>query len=331
VAGNRGSFVSGNKLAPKLSVGLPVYNGERHVRECLDSLLGQSYEDFELIISDNASDDGTGDICRQYAKMDSRIVYVRQAANIGRVPNHNFLIEEASGSLFKWVAADDLYARDLLKRSVEVLDERPEVVLVHSRSAIVDDVGNVTEFVKYPVASDSLRAPDRFRSMLFDGWGDDSYGVIRTDVLRRTPLHGSYHYADRTFSIEIALHGPFYQVPDWLFFRREAPDRVRTVRARCTYLDPRRADRLRHPVARLYGEYVFAYVAMLQRAPLSGAELRECYGHLARWALTRCGPVARRMIRRESLKVPADKSIWASEPEIVLQDLVAGQDRRSLG
>jgi glycosyltransferase involved in cell wall biosynthesis len=85
---------------PKLSIGLPVYNGERHLRECLDSLLGQTYEDFELIISDNASSDGTADICRGYEKDDSRVIYIRQERNIGRVPNHNFLIGKASGRLF---------------------------------------------------------------------------------------------------------------------------------------------------------------------------------------------------------------------------------------
>jgi glycosyltransferase involved in cell wall biosynthesis len=331
VAGNRAGCVSDSGLAPKLSIGLPVYNGERHLRECLDSLLGQSYDDFELIISDNASTDSTSEICRQYEAMDSRIVYIRQAENIGRVPNHNFLIEKARGSLFKWVAADDLYGRDLLKRCVEALDEHPEVVLAHTRSAIIDESGTVTEFVRYPVASDSARAPDRFYSMLFDGWGDDSYGVIRTEVIRRTPLHGSYHYADRTFSIELALHGPFYEVPDWLSFRREAPDRERSVRVRATYLDPRRASKIRHPVARLYGEYLFAYVFMVQRAPLSVAERRECYGHLVRWVGGRCGPVVRRVVRRESLRVPAEKAVWANPPQILLRDVVAGQDRRSLG
>lgn len=324
---SRVPLASGKRLARRLTIGLPVYNGERHVRECLDSVLGQSYEDFELIISDNASNDGTADICRRYAQLDSRIIYIRQPLNIGRVPNHNFLIEQANGTLFKWVAADDLYARDLLERSVEVFDEHPEVVLVHSRSAIVDEAGTVTELVQYPVASDEGRAPDRFRSMLFDGWGDDSYGLIRTDVLRRTPLHGSYHYADRTFSIELALHGPFYQVPDWLFFRREAPDRDRSVRARCAYLDPRRASRLSHPVARLYGEYLVAYVGMLQRAPLSGAERRECYGHLARWVGSRFRPVAGRILRRESLKVPVHSSPREDAPQLVIRDLVPGQER----
>jgi glycosyltransferase involved in cell wall biosynthesis len=322
------------KAVPRLSIGLPVYNGERHLTEALDALLGQSYEDFELIISDNASTDGTADICRRYGKQDSRVRYIRQARNIGRVPNHNFLIEQARGKLFKWVATDDLYARELLERCVEVLDERPEVVLAHSWSAMVDDSGAVTKLVEYPVASDSPSAPERFRSMLFDGWGDDSYGVIRTDVLRRTPLHGSYHFADRTFTTEIALHGPFHQVPDWLFFRREAPPRsLFTVRSRCAYMDPRRANRWRHPVARLYAEYCWAYVAMIQRAPLSAGERRECYGHLARWAAGRALPVAGRILARKPLQGGAESAPEepppAGQPVISIGELVVGQDKRA--
>ena len=98
--------------------------------------------------------------------------------------------------------------------------------------------------------------------MLFADGGDDTGGVMRTTVLRQTPLHGSYHHADRTIITEVGLHGPFYQVPDWLYFRRDHPERAEracpTVRSRCANMDPRRADRLRNPVARLYGEYVWA-------------------------------------------------------------------------
>ena len=104
-----------------------------------------------------------------------------------------------------------------------MLDENPQVVLAHAWEGVIDESGAVVSLVEYPVRSDAPRAPDRFRSMLFDGWGDDSYGIVRTEVLRRTPLHGSYHLADRTFTTELALHGPFYQVPDWLYFRRDAP------------------------------------------------------------------------------------------------------------
>jgi glycosyltransferase involved in cell wall biosynthesis len=319
--------------APRLSIGLPVYNGEERLAESLEALLGQSYEDFELIISDNASTDGTGDICRRYQKRDSRVRYIRQQRNIGRVPNHNFLVHQARGQLFKWTACDDLYARDLLKRCVEALDESPQVVLAHSWSAIIDNSGAVIKLVEYPVVTDSPRAPERFRSMLFDGWGDDSYGVIRTEVLRRTPLHGSYHFADRTFTTELALHGPFYQIPDWLFFRRDAPPRTSpfTVRSRCAYMDPRRVSPLRHPVARLYGEYLWAYIAMIQRAPLSAADRRECYRYLAQWAAGRARPVADRIVHRKPLEsgepAPAAAPAGACPQLAISVDaLVAGRE-----
>ena len=153
---------------PRLSIGLPVYNGENYLAESLDALLGQSYEDFELIISDNASTDGTADICRRYEKQDSRIRYIRQPRNIGCAPNHNFVVGQARGELFKWASHDDLYARDLLKRCVDALDEYPHVVLAHSWTAMIDSSGTVTEAIEYPLATASLRAPERFRSMLFD-------------------------------------------------------------------------------------------------------------------------------------------------------------------
>lgn len=279
---------------PRLSIGLPVYNGENYLAESLDALLGQSYDDFELIISDNASIDGTADICRHYMRQDSRISYVRQPRNIGCAPNHNFVVEQSRGELFKWASHDDLYARDLLERCVEALDEYPHVVLAHSWTAMIDSSRTVTKAVKYPLATASLRAPDRFRSALFDKGGDDDGGVIRMDVLRRVRPHDSYHHADRTIVTEIGLYGAFYQVPDWLYFRRDHPERAEracpTVRTRCANLDPRRADRLRHPVLRLYAEYIWGYAAAIRRAPLSPADRRECYGHLARWVASRALP-----------------------------------------
>ena len=126
---------------PRLSIGLPVYNGERFLGEALDSLLGQTYEDFELIISDNASTDGTADICLRYAEQDSRIRYVRQPRNIGLIPNHDFVMEEARGELFKCAAYDDLYGRELLERCVEALDADPDAVLAHSWSVMIDESG----------------------------------------------------------------------------------------------------------------------------------------------------------------------------------------------
>src|SRR5687767_6393032 len=92
---------------PLLSIGLPVYNGQRYLHAALDSLLGQDFDDFELIIADNASTDETEAICREFAARDRRIRYHRNTANVGAVPNHNLVFELARGKYFKWAAHDD--------------------------------------------------------------------------------------------------------------------------------------------------------------------------------------------------------------------------------
>jgi glycosyltransferase involved in cell wall biosynthesis len=279
---------------PRLTVGLPVYNTERYVAESVESLLGQSYTDFELIISDNASTDDTAAICERYAKQDSRIRYYRQPANIGLAPNHNFCVEQARGELFKWAAGDDLYHRDLLLRCVQVLDERPEVVLAHSYTAMIDEKSQMYQANVYSLGTSAPRPSDRFNSMLDGNGGDDDGGVMRRAVLVRTAMKDSYHHADRTIIAELALHGPFCHVPEWMYFRRDHPDRAERahpgVRARCANMDPRRANPWLHPLPRLLGEYFWAYVSMIRRAPLAPAERRACYGHLATWMAKRFKP-----------------------------------------
>jgi glycosyltransferase involved in cell wall biosynthesis len=307
------------KVAPRLSVGLPVYNGERYLAETLDSLIEQTFEDFELIISDNASTDGTAGICRRYEKLDSRIRYFRQPRNIGGAPNHNFVARQACGELFKWVSADDLYARDLLERCVDALNDLPHVVLAHPWTATIDDSG-AARAVEYSLATASPSAPERFRSLLFANAGDDTEGVIRLSVLRRTPLLASYHHSDRTLSAELGLYGPFYQVPYWLYFRRDHPERAerafKTVRDWCANLDPRRADPLRNPAIRLYAEYVGGFAAAIRRAPLSLAEKRKCYFYLMQWLASRSLPGHDRRVIEQP---------YADQEAISIDALVAGR------
>ncbi|GAB2583317.1 glycosyltransferase family 2 protein [Kribbella endophytica] len=279
---------------PRLTVGLPVYNGEKYLAESLDALLGQSYADFDLIISDNASTDGTEEICRDYLGRDPRISYVRHRVNLGAAPNHNFVFEQSRSELFKWASHDDLYGRDLLLRCVEALDDDRHLVLAHAWQAIIDQSGDIVLKVDYPLATDDPRAPERFRSMLLTVGGDDFYGVIRSDVLRRTPLNASYHHSDRTIMAELALHGRFHQVPELLYYRRDHPDRAErakpTIRSRAANMDPRRSGRLRNPTARLLAEYVAGFVAAIGRAPLSSADRRRCQLYLAQWLMSRALP-----------------------------------------
>jgi glycosyltransferase involved in cell wall biosynthesis len=315
---------------PRLSIGLPVYNGENYLAESLDALLGQSYEDFELVISDNASTDGTAEICRRYGKQDSRIRYIRQPHNIGLSPNHNFVFQRSRGQLFKWAAADDLYARDLLQCCVDALDEYRNVVLAHSWTAMIDSRGNVTESPEYRLATNSPRAPERFRSFLFGPAGaSELYGVIRADILRRLRPLGSYHHGDVILVSQLALNGPFHHTPDWLNFRRDYPERAylayKTVRSRCANHDPRRANRLRHPTARLLAEYIWGYVEAIRSAPLSPADRRECYRHLAEWVLNR---TASRALSRHLGRTEDQPSGVLDNHIVSVHAVVAGQEGR---
>lgn len=326
---------------PRLTIGLPVYNGEEYLAESLDAVLGQSYDDYELIISDNASTDGTAEICRHYEKQDPRIRYLRQPHNIGAAPNHMILIELCRTELFKWMSADDLYARDLLTRCIAALDEHPDVVLAHSWTAAIDGTDQITQAQPYPLTTDSPHAPERFRSLLFgvdghDDWdddygvirADDFYGVIRTDILRQVRPHASYYYADRTYMTEIALHGPFHQIPEWLYFRRDHPDRAQhahpTVRSRCVNLNPRRTNPILHPAPRLLAEYVLGWADIIRRAPLTPTDKRECRRHLRHWLRTHSLPAARTLLghgrRRTSTNHPLP-------PNLTTASVVTNQQR----
>jgi glycosyltransferase involved in cell wall biosynthesis len=323
--------------APRLTIGLPVYNGETYLAQAIDALLGQTYENFELIISDNASVDATPAICRRYERSDSRVRYTRQPSNIGAAPNHNFLVREARGELFKWAGADDLFARDLLERCIGELDEYPEVVLAHSWTAAIDSANNVTQSLRYPLKTDAPVAPERFRSMIFgDGQADsgliradDMYGVMRTKVLRRVAPHNSFYHSDRVFMTEVALHGPFRQIPDWLYFRRDHGDRPQhatpTIRGWCANLDPRRGNKWLNPTPRLLAEFLLGYATAIARSPLSAADRATCYGYLAKWMADRALPVTRQLFGRGVFAW--DVVAIPSPVKIQLEDIVAGLGR----
>jgi glycosyltransferase involved in cell wall biosynthesis len=331
--------------APRLSVGLPVYNGEKYIDQSIEALLGQTYEDFELIISDNASTDRTADICRQYEKQDSRIRYIRQPRNLGLSLNHNFVVQQSRGEYFKWAAADDLYGRDLLKGCVDALDADAGVVLAHAFEAAIDEASTVTQARDYPLPTDSPRAPERFKSILFGSSGlfesadpavpglvrmdnlgilraCDMYGVTRTAVLRKIPL-GSYHHSDRIVICALALHGRFQIIPEWLYFRRDTPDRTYNksakLRDRCEVNDPARKNRLLHPTGRLVAEYLWGYADAIRRAPLSPADRRECYRYLSQWMLDR---VTSKFVHRPMAPVAAPDHRGSVSARVV----VAGQD-----
>jgi glycosyltransferase involved in cell wall biosynthesis len=205
---------------PRLSIGLPVYNGEKFIKEAIDSLLAQTFEDFELIISDNASTDKTEEICRAYAAQDKRIRYYRNQKNIGCSPNFNRVFELSSGEYFKWAAHDDLHAGDFLMKCVEILDQDPTIILCHSKVYFIDEYGKFLQKYEIQLQTDSPKPRKRFQELLTKHLCYQCYGVIRASALKKTPLMGSYGAADAIFLLRLGLLGRFYEIPEYLFFAR---------------------------------------------------------------------------------------------------------------
>jgi glycosyltransferase involved in cell wall biosynthesis len=217
-----------NSSIPRVSVGIPVYNGERYVAQTIECIVAQSFRDFELIISDNGSSDRTRGICESYAARDARIRYYRNETNRGAAWNHNRVFELSSGKYFKWQCHDDLCHPQFLEKCVAVLDREPAVVLCYSQFVRIDAEGKQVEVKTYgwdPVASSPIpqdgRPHERFRAVIRRmNTCEEIYGVMRADVARQTRLIGSYTQSDANFLAELALRGRFCEIPEPLFYYR---------------------------------------------------------------------------------------------------------------
>jgi len=253
-----------NSKSPDLTIGLPVYNGERHLSLALDSVLSQSYPDFRLIISDNASTDATEEICLDYASRDARIEYQRQDTNMGGAWNFNAVVALADSPYFKWISHDDITGAGFLESCMEQFSQAPgEVILSYPRTILIDDGGEtICEF------NDDLdlrqeRPHHRLRAFL-DNYkmSNPIFGIIRTDLLKRTSLIGSYVSSDKVLMAEMALLGQFWEVPDRLFLRRyhEGMSRKANVTAEevAQWFDPNHPRPVSATRTKLYLEYTKA-------------------------------------------------------------------------
>src|SRR5262245_10163897 len=128
-------------IKPLVSIGLPVYNEQRFIRETVASLLAQDFEDLELIISDNASTDGTEEICRQFAARDPRVSYERSEVNRGAFVNFDRVFELAGAKYFMWAGAHDLWSPSFVSRAVGMLEADPQLVLAYPRPITIDTTG----------------------------------------------------------------------------------------------------------------------------------------------------------------------------------------------
>jgi glycosyltransferase involved in cell wall biosynthesis len=214
---------------PLISIGMPVYNCEAYLRQALNSLLKQTYQDLELIISDNASTDGTANICAEYASRDKRIRYIRQPHNIGAPRNWNAVVYEARGEFFKWASGNDYCAPDTLALCLAAMQREPDIVLAYGRTELVDNDGVSLGIYEGDLNINEARPSDRFEQVLKRlALNNAQQGLIRTDPLRRTKLDRFYPGGDIPLMAELALYGRFILLPHMMLYRRFAPGTVMT-------------------------------------------------------------------------------------------------------
>ena len=288
----------------RVSVGLPVYNGAKYIRTSLDSLLGQTFGDFELIICDNDSTDQTEKICQEYAQRDGRIRYFRNPSNLGGPRNFNRAFELATGEYFKWSTADDFWGKEMLAQAVAVLDAHPDVVLCYPKTVLCDAGGRVIENYEDGLHLMEDSAEERFvRLVTTIGLSHQHQGLIRASALRRTALLADHLSSDINLLAELTLYGKFFELPDRSFFRRLHPESsswdLHDHERQLAYYDPLGTIRLR----RHKWHACIAFLSAVRRAPLGWREQVRLYEHILRMTYWR---------RSELLRDLAEERRWVS-------------------
>lgn len=206
-----------------VSIGLPTFNSARVIRRALDSLLGQSYANIELVISDDASVDETGEICKAYAVKDRRVRYIRQRQNIGQLENFPLVLKEARGEYFMWASDDDWWDKSFIELLVEALNRHEGcMVAMGSYQRVYEDGRTLDILYVGDQSTNNLSYYGMFKKMmLFSPHHMFFYGVFRRSFIsqvfeRRRPECIGW---DRVVMAEVALAGRMYSVDQMLFFK----------------------------------------------------------------------------------------------------------------
>lgn len=280
-------------MSPRVSVGLPVYNGERFLEHALRSMQEQDLDDLEIILSDNGSTDGTEDIGREAAKADPRVRYLRSPVNRGGAWNYMAVARAARGELFTWMAADDVKAPRFLSSCVAALDDAgPGAVLACSRTSLIDREDVVFERLNDEHMGMDAAAPhERVRNLLRSQASHVLYGVMRRDVLRATrgllPMVGD----DMVLLTELLCRGRMVLVDDELFYQRRHREQLsHQGHKQVTWHAPAAHLRFAFPQTRLNLQ-LYRAVAL---APLARAEKARCWAQVGpSWVVPRWRGMAR--------------------------------------
>lgn len=232
-----------NNKKPLVTVGMPVFNAERYVREAIDAILAQTYCNIELIISDNASTDRTPIICDEASSTDARVRIYHQPKNIGAPRNWNFLVGEARGKYFKWASASDICSDSFIAKCVGGLQDDPEIVLCYGYTQYLGEGGSDTEIFTGDKSIEFDRPSERFAAALGVGVNNIQQGLFRVSSLRQTRLDRLYPSGDLALMAELSLLGKFRLLPEVLLYRR------RTQSTFTSFLTPLERARIYHPEA----------------------------------------------------------------------------------
>ncbi len=204
---------------PLVSLGLPVYNGERYLRRAIEALLAQTLQDFELIICDNASTDSSPEICREYLR-DPRVRYFRQPENVGVARNWNFAAAQARGQFFKWSSSNDLVEPTMLEKCVAPMLADPRIVLCYGHTRLIDEDDKQIEIYGSDLSVCDEMPSERLRRISRLGLNNAQSGLIRLAALRRTGMVRIYKGGDIVLMSELALLGHYHLLDDVLLSRR---------------------------------------------------------------------------------------------------------------
>jgi len=268
---------------PPVTVGLPVYNGERYITTALDSMLGQTFADFELVISDNASTDSTEEICREYATRDCRIRYMRSKENLGANRNFNGIAEVARGEFLKWCTADDFWAPRMLEKAFEIAVDDPTIVLCYPKTVICDADGVPREAYEDHLHLMQESPADRFIALNHRiGLCHQHLGLIRRKLLLKTGMLLDHFGSDLNLLAELTLYGKYYEIPERLYFRRMHPESSswerRSVERQKAFTDPQR----RLQIRRHHWHRHRGFLMAIRRAPIPSSEKWRLYQFVAR-------------------------------------------------
>lgn len=271
---------------PRVAIGMPVFNGQNYIADAIDSVLAQTFEDFELVISDNASTDATESICRAYAARDSRVRYHRSPLNRGAACNYEIAYRLSSPTAyFKWLAHDDRIAPTFLAKAVAALDAEPAAVLCGSLVQVIDGKGEEIRIYDSALiaARESERPSERFSVCILKSHrNSEIFALIRRSALERVQQMGPYHNSDKVIIAELALLGRFLHVEEPLIANREHQKRATSAVVRAAWAahhDSKAGSWNRFGHLMLYRDYV----RMVNRHVQNWPERWKTYKSLIEW------------------------------------------------